>query len=86
MKEFPKLIGDQVALIKADINTGIILDDSYNYSVNPNDSIYIVLANKDDAIKLAKSIVLEKGNVECGIYDINQKMILNVDVRNVDTL
>lgn len=42
--------------------------------------------NKDDAIKFAKSIVLERKNVECGIYNINQKMIFNVDVRNVDTL
>jgi len=67
MKEFPNLIGEQVALIKADINTGIILDDNYNYSVNSDKSVYVVLANKDDAVKFAKSIVLERKNVECGI-------------------
>lgn len=86
MKEFPKLIGEQIALLKADVNTGVVLDDNYNYSINPNDRVYVVFANKDEALKIAKTIVLERKNVECGLYDLNQKMIFNVTINNVDTL
>ncbi|PTS92526.1 hypothetical protein DBR11_26730 [Pedobacter sp. HMWF019] len=86
MKEFPKLIGEQVVLLRVDINTGIVLDDNYNYSINPNDRVYIVFANKDEALKIAKTIVLERNNVECGLYDLNQKMIFNVTINNVDRL
>ncbi|RZL37984.1 MAG: hypothetical protein EOO96_03885 [Pedobacter sp.] len=81
MEKFPELKNEQVALLRADINTGIILDKDYVYATTINQEVYTVFDNVKSAIKFAKSIISERNDVECGIYgnDLVALLILTRD-------
>lgn len=84
MEKFPELRDQQVVLLRADINTGIVLDENYVYATNQKQTVYTIFENVDEALKVAKRIVLERQNVECGIYGIDEKIILNITPKNVE--
>jgi hypothetical protein len=81
MEKFPQLKNQQVALLRADINTGIVLDKYYAYATNSNQEVYAVFDHIDSAIRFAKSIISERSDIECGIYgnDPVALLILNRD-------
>ena len=68
MEKFPQLKNEQVALLRADINTGIVLDKDYIYATKSDQEVYAVFDHIDSAIEFAKSIISERSDVECGIY------------------
>ena len=67
MEEFPLLKNKQVALLRADINTGTVLDKNYIYATTPDQEVFVVFDNMDLAIEFAKSIIMERNDVECGV-------------------
>ncbi|WP_348621845.1 hypothetical protein [Pedobacter lusitanus] len=68
MEKFPQLKDRQVALLRADINTGIVLDRNYIYATTSDQEVYTVFDDINSAIRSAKAIIAEKKDIECGIY------------------
>lgn len=85
MEEFPLLKNKQVALLRADINTGIVLDKNYIYATTPNQEVYAVFDNIDLAIEFAKSIIIEQNDVECGIYGNDPVAFLTLNRYNISS-
>jgi len=84
MEKFPKLTDQQVTLLRADVNSGIVLDENYVYATKQEQTVYTIFRNVDEALEVAKSIVLERQNVEYGIYGVDEKIILNITPKNVE--
>ncbi|KIO76014.1 hypothetical protein TH53_17505 [Pedobacter lusitanus] len=60
MEKFPQLKDRQVALLRADINTGIVLDRNYIYATTSDQEVYTVFDDINSAIRSAKAIIAEK--------------------------
>ncbi|TCC90195.1 hypothetical protein EZ428_13000 [Pedobacter frigiditerrae] len=85
MEKFPHLKNEQVALLRADINTGIVLDKDYIYATTEVQEVYTVFDNIDSAIKFAKSIISERNDIECGIYGNDPVAFLTLTRDNIDS-
>jgi hypothetical protein len=85
LEKFPGLKSGQVALMRADINTGIVLDDQYHYATTPMQHVYTVYASSEEGLRSAKAIVIERGNVECVLYDEGEKLLYYITPQNVDS-
>jgi hypothetical protein len=85
MEKFPLLKNGQVALLRADINTGIVLDKNYIYATTPDQEVYVVFDNIDLAIEFAKLIITERNDIECGIYGNDSVPLLNLDRYNISS-
>ena len=84
MEEFPLLKAEQVALLRADINTGIVLDKNYVYATMPDQEVFVIFDNIEYAIKFAKAIISEKKDIECVIYKDNSVALLILDRDNIN--
>jgi hypothetical protein len=84
MEKFPLLKNEQVALLRADINTGIVLDENYIYATRSDQKVYDVFDHIDSAIKFAKRILSERRDVECGIYGNDPVALLVLTQKNID--
>lgn len=66
--KFPALTGQQVALIRADADSGILLDEDYNPFDGESKSLYTVFANLDEAIKYIQQVVRKQRGTEAIVY------------------
>jgi hypothetical protein len=80
---FPAIEKKQVALSRADFNTGIVLDEDLKYATSSIQRIYTVLANFDEALRYANDIVVKNNNVECYIYDNENKFLKLITKDNI---
>ncbi|PTS93207.1 hypothetical protein DBR11_25800 [Pedobacter sp. HMWF019] len=85
MEKFPLLKNRQVALLRADINTGTVLDKNYIYATTLNQEVYAVFDNIDLAIEFAKSIIMERNDIECGIYGNDPVALLILNRYNINS-
>jgi hypothetical protein len=85
MEKFPLLKNGQVALLRADINTGIVLDKNYVYATTPDQEVYVVFDNIDLAIEFAKLIIMERNDIECGIYGNDPVALLTLNRYNISS-
>lgn len=67
MEKFPKLLKDQTALIRAEVSTGHILDESMQLVIGDAQKVYTIFDSYDNALTYAKEII-KGGKVECVIY------------------
>lgn len=76
MEKFPQLAAGQVAVIRAESETGHILDESLKLVVSENQKVYTVLNDYEEALSLVYSIMeASKGKVECVIYNEQQEVL-----------
>lgn len=75
MKKFPELKADQVALLRAEINTGHVLDDKYNIAINDSQNVYSIFQSVEEAIIFSKKILSEKKGVEIVIYGKEEQVL-----------
>lgn len=76
MKElFPILKYGQVALSRADSNTGIVLNDQNKYAINSSQNAYITFNSLPEALNAAKLIINENRSVECYIHDDSNNLL-----------
>jgi hypothetical protein len=75
MKAFPKLYGTEVALLRSEFSTGIVLNKDYNKSLNSNDEVYTVFDTKEDAIIYIESTLSNRSNTEFVLYDKDQNVL-----------
>jgi len=85
MEKFPLLKNGQVALLRADINTGIVLDKNYVYATTPDQEVYVVFDNIDLAIEFSKLIIMERNDIECGIYGNDPVALLTLNRYNISS-
>jgi hypothetical protein len=79
MNAFPEIIENQVVLMRADVNTGVILDEDLNIAkADSSQIVYTVLNSYDRAVNLAEAIMKENINVEFVIYGPNQEMLKHI--------
>lgn len=71
---FSKMIEEQVILSRADVNTGIVLDEGFLYATDPSQTVYTVYPDLKTAISAAESIIKNRPEVECYIH--NKDMVL----------
>lgn len=75
MQKFPELRKQEVALMRADMLTGHVLDDEFILVLNNVQKVYTIFDNVELALEYAKSIILDRQNIECVIYGPNEKVL-----------
>lgn len=72
---FPTLSEKQVALVRAEFNTGIVLDEMFSYAITKEQKVYSVFDSLEEASHFAQKILSEKNDVEIIIYDLEEKLL-----------
>lgn len=75
MEKYPILNENQVALIRAAFDTGHVLDEYQRLAINNDQKVYTVFENVDDTLIAAREIINGNKNIECVIYDKDEKPI-----------
>lgn len=85
LEKFPTMGLKEVALVRAERSTGIVLDEACNYAVYPGQKIYTVFDNLDKGLKYARQIIEERNNIECVLYGIDQNVLHCLNLSNYQT-
>jgi len=75
MKQFPKLIENQVAILWSEYSTGHVLDINFNLVLRDDQEVYLICESFTEAFRKATSLLNERNNIECTIYDQNQNVL-----------
>ncbi len=86
MEKFPKLEQNQVALLRADVNTGIVLDDNYAIATKDTQKVYSIFDSVDDSINYIKSVFNIRDDIEFVIYDFNNQVIQDISINNIEDI
>jgi thymidine phosphorylase len=81
---FPFLLDAQVALIRAEYNTGIVVDKNYARAMGGNQQVYTVYSNSDEALQAAIDIVHSHPHIECCIQRVGEELVHYVHQNNVN--
>ncbi len=73
--DFPILNIEQVALLRADVNTGIVLDENYHRSIKGQPFSFTVFDNTEHAEIAAQQIISKHPDVECSLYRKGQTFV-----------
>lgn len=76
MENFPKLEGTQVALVRAEKSTGIILDEMFNKRVSHDQAVFTLFEDITLAQAYAEKIKSTHNDVEFIIYGKGQVVLL----------
>lgn len=76
---FPLLTEHQVALSRADINTGHVLDENLLLAMSPLQKVYTIFDDVNDAKDAAKALVKANNQIECYIYGVNKCLVAFID-------
>lgn len=79
-EKFPRLKNYEVALARADVNTGHVLDESFNLAINKEQKVYAILESFEKAISFAESIIRENKNIECNIFGVDMKFLKRISI------
>ena len=82
-EKFPDIQNLQVALLRADINTGHVLDENFNLAINGNQKVFSVFDVIDCAIDFAKSIISNKKDIECNLYAQEMKFLRSITYKDL---
>lgn len=82
LEKFPELKTGEVALSRADYNTGIVLDEQFEYALTPSQKIYTVFNNVDEALQLANEILMKKKEVEIYIHQDEKTLLHFLNYKN----
>jgi hypothetical protein len=75
--DFPKLQPDQHAVVRAEVSTGIILNDSRQWHTGSGE-VWQVFDSLESARKFAENEVFMHPSVECAIYNCSQQYVETV--------
>ena len=79
-ENFPIIEKNQVAVLYADYNTGIILNTNLKYNLNQKALEYLLFNSLDDAKIHCFEKIKAHPNIECIIYDWKAKELLKIDI------
>jgi hypothetical protein len=72
---FPKLLPGQTALLRAESQTGHVLDDNFAIAISDHQNVFTIFDSEVEAKNYAKEVLTERNDVECNIYGYNQELI-----------
>lgn len=75
MEEFPKLRNGQFALLRADRNTGHVLDIDFKLKVDEGQKVYSIFDSLDEAISFGKQLTVLNTQIEFVIYSRTQEAV-----------
>ncbi|HZX58963.1 MAG TPA: hypothetical protein VFE54_09560 [Mucilaginibacter sp.] len=75
MEKFPILKNEHVVLLRAELSTGIVLDEQLFRATKDGQKVYTVFEEVDKSLQFAKQLISEHPNVECCIYSNEQKVL-----------
>jgi hypothetical protein len=76
MERFPEIKEGQAVLMRAETNTGHVLDELFNLAIRDNQKVYTIFNTIEEALESANKILNEKDKlVECIIYRKNEEVI-----------
>ena len=78
MRQFPILKENEVVLVRADYNTGIVLDENFIYATNDNQKVYTIFNTLEDAKEYAKKLLLKNKEFEFVIYNRKKEVIIHI--------
>jgi len=76
--KFPELRDSQVALLRAEISTGIVLDEHFNRATSPSQNVYTIFEDFNSAIDFAKSLINKRKDIECNLYGKEMNFIQRI--------
>jgi len=79
-ERFPKLKDNEVALARADVNTGHALDEDFKLAIDEKQKIYTIFDSLEKAINFAKSIIRENKSIECNIFGADEKFLKRISI------
>lgn len=74
-QNFPSMTISQVALLRNDLYTGIVVDVNLKNAIETTQEIWTVYDLMENAIKDAKAIVKEYDHIECSIFDRSRQRL-----------
>lgn len=74
-EKFPDLQNGQVTLLRAEINTGVVLDEDFKSAISSSQKVFSVFDTSNDAIDFANSIIKNRKDIECNIYERDEKFL-----------
>ena len=75
MEQFPKIRNASVVLIRADRNTGHILDHNYRIVLSNDQTVYTVVKSIEDAKEFAQELLRINTSVEVVICSHRQEIL-----------
>lgn len=75
MEQFPILNDNQVAILRADVNTGHIVDESYQLMLSDKQIAYTIFENYETALDFIKKELKTNNNIEFIIYGRDKVLI-----------
>ena len=87
MENFPELNDSQLALLRADVKTGHILDNEFNLAITMIIKRYLLfLMMLKQHCCLQKTFLKKNTNVECVIYTKEKNVLYHITPENVHLL
>lgn len=81
IRRFPILTKDQVALVRAEVNTGHLIGESFQLVLNEDQIAYTLIDNLDAAVAAAENLV-KNGMIQCVRYGKDRKVVRYVVLPN----
>ena len=83
MEKFPELKNGHVALLRAEFQTGTVLDEQFNPIISNSQKVYSIFKHKDEALQTAKTLMAQNANIECVIYGKDEEVLLYLTPQNI---
>ena len=78
MQKFPELKNNQVALLRANSQSGHVVDEMLNLATNDEQAVYTIFNSYYEALENAKSIISKENSTECVIYGKNKEVLFTL--------
>ena len=75
MEEFLDLKKNEVALLRAEKKTGIVLDEDLLYATRNDQKVYTIFDSFDEAMIFAKRIISCSEEIEVVIYSCEEEVV-----------
>ncbi|MBN8850671.1 MAG: hypothetical protein BGO55_30800 [Sphingobacteriales bacterium 50-39] len=75
MQSFPTLYDNEVAIVRAEFSTGIVLDENFKQAIHEYQKVYTIFENLDAATSAAERMIQENTNIECTLLGRENSLI-----------
>lgn len=76
IEDFPFLKDGEVALIRARLATGHVVDETFQLAISASQKVFTVYSNVDEALRSANRIVKEHLDIEVVLYGKDKTVLL----------
>lgn len=86
MESIPSLQENQVALMRSELATGHVLDERFKLAVNTCQNVYTIFPSIEEAVSYAKTIMIERKDIEVVIYGANHEALKYLTPQNINSI